>query len=105
MNQASPAEIKENSVTNQEDVEMGPWNIPEYVTRKRKNNHGKTSKKVSEGSTPIDTSIRGQTKVHPEPIKVNMKVEHDVQLESMEQQNGIVPAIQPDHTIKNTIKT
>lgn len=47
---------EERAKTDQEDITMGPWNIPKHVARKRKYPTGKATKKGQDKSQPTATS-------------------------------------------------
>lgn len=86
-----PSEVQENINTEQPQADMGPWNIPKYNARKRKNNKWQKTKKANEGNNSNDNSTRGQATNQVVVMHEFIEVEQDVQMEKMNKVRLQVP--------------
>lgn len=78
VNQELPTKVKSTISSEQNEVDMGPWNIPKYNIRKRKNDQGQKINKASDVNKSKANSARGQVKTQAVVMEDMVQVELDV---------------------------
>lgn len=81
----------------QRDLEMGPWNIPKYVIKKKKSNVGKPSRKNNDGIHLQEPSPRVVKKTHVEGINEEVSANVKSSLQEVEVQE--VPMVEASEAV------